>query len=101
MLRHEQGLLDLAGGNGVPESAPLRRSDEMIDLLAGLGSPDRGSAARRCYRVEDPGLRRRVAAATTIGFGNRGVFADNAPVEQAKTMSTNALPTQWVAEAAS
>jgi hypothetical protein len=47
-------------------------------------------------------LRRRVTAATNIesfnrfsqwvGFGNRGVIADNDPVEQEKTMKFNALP---------
>jgi hypothetical protein len=34
MLRHDQRLLDLAGGNGVPESTLWRWRDEMIDLLA-------------------------------------------------------------------
>ncbi len=34
MLRHDQRLLDLAGGNGVPESTLRRWRDEMIDLLA-------------------------------------------------------------------
>ncbi|MEW1913174.1 transposase family protein [Kitasatospora sp. NPDC085895] len=34
MLRHDQRLLDLAGGNGVPESTLRRWHDEMIDLLA-------------------------------------------------------------------
>ncbi len=37
MLRHDQRLLDLAGGNGVPESTLRRWRDEMIDLLADLG----------------------------------------------------------------
>jgi hypothetical protein len=34
MLRHDQRLLDLAGGNDVPESTLRRWRDEMIDLLA-------------------------------------------------------------------
>jgi hypothetical protein len=34
MLRHDQRLLDLAGGNAVPESTLRRWRDEMIDLLA-------------------------------------------------------------------
>ena len=34
MLRHDQRLLDLAGGNGVPESTLRRWRDEMIGLLA-------------------------------------------------------------------
>ncbi|MFI6359164.1 enoyl-CoA hydratase-related protein [Streptomyces sp. NPDC050743] len=34
MLRHDQRLLDVAGGNGVPESTLRRRRDEMIGLLA-------------------------------------------------------------------
>ncbi|WP_329346220.1 transposase family protein [Streptomyces microflavus] len=34
MLRHDQRLLDLVGGNGVPESALRRWRDEMVDLLA-------------------------------------------------------------------
>jgi len=34
MLRHDQRLLDLAGGNGVPESTLRRWRDEMVDLLA-------------------------------------------------------------------
>ncbi|MFE3526066.1 transposase family protein [Streptomyces sp. NPDC059161] len=34
MLRHDQRLLDLAGGNGVPESSLRRWRDEMGDLLA-------------------------------------------------------------------
>lgn len=34
MLRHDQRLLDLAEGNGVPESTLRRWRDEMIDLLA-------------------------------------------------------------------
>lgn len=34
MLRHDQRLLDLAGGNGVPESTLRRWRDEMLDLLA-------------------------------------------------------------------
>ncbi|MFF2747185.1 hypothetical protein ACFVVA_16760 [Kitasatospora sp. NPDC058048] len=34
MLRHDQRLLDLAGGNSVPESTLRRWRDEMIDLLA-------------------------------------------------------------------
>jgi hypothetical protein len=34
MLRHDQRLLDLAGGNSVPESALRRWRDEMINLLA-------------------------------------------------------------------
>ncbi|TDU01664.1 DDE superfamily endonuclease [Streptomyces sp. 846.5] len=34
MLRHDQRLLDLAGGNDVPESTLRRWRDEMVDLLA-------------------------------------------------------------------
>ncbi|MEV6055690.1 hypothetical protein [Streptomyces sp. NPDC052107] len=34
MLRHDQRLLDLAGGSGVPESTLRRWRDEMISLLA-------------------------------------------------------------------
>ncbi len=34
MLRHDQRLLDLAGGNGVPEATLRRWRDEMIGLLA-------------------------------------------------------------------
>ncbi|WP_309226140.1 transposase family protein, partial [Streptomyces lunaelactis] len=34
MLRHDQRLLDLAHGNGVPESTLRRWRDEMLDLLA-------------------------------------------------------------------
>ncbi|MGC0314799.1 transposase family protein [Kitasatospora acidiphila] len=34
MLRHDQRLLDLAGGNGVSESTLRRWRDEMADLLA-------------------------------------------------------------------
>jgi hypothetical protein len=34
MLRHDQRLLDLAGGNGVPASTLRRWRDEMVDLLA-------------------------------------------------------------------
>lgn len=34
MLRHDQRLLDLAGGNGIPESTLRRWRDEMIGLLA-------------------------------------------------------------------
>ena len=34
MLRHDQRLLDLAGGNGVPESTLRRWRDELVDLLA-------------------------------------------------------------------
>lgn len=34
MLRHDQRMLDLAGGNGVSESTLRRWRDEMIDLLA-------------------------------------------------------------------
>ncbi|WP_369170996.1 hypothetical protein AB5J49_25520 [Streptomyces sp. R28] len=37
MLRRDQRLLDLVGGNGVPESALRRWRDEMVDLLADLG----------------------------------------------------------------
>ncbi|MFD7409313.1 hypothetical protein ACFV7R_43310 [Streptomyces sp. NPDC059866] len=37
ILRHDQRLLNLAGGNGVPESTLRRWRDEMIDLLADLG----------------------------------------------------------------
>ncbi|MFF4321298.1 hypothetical protein [Streptomyces sp. NPDC001568] len=33
MLRHDQRLLDLADGSGVPESTQRRRRDEMIGLL--------------------------------------------------------------------
>lgn len=55
----------------------------------------------------DPALRRRVTAATNktesfngfsqwIGFGNRGVIADNDPVEQEKVMKFNALLTNAV-----
>ncbi|WP_406486631.1 Tn3 family transposase [Streptomyces sp. NBC_01563] len=55
----------------------------------------------------DPALRRRVTAATNkteafngfsqwIGFGNRGVIADNDPVEQEKAMKFNALLTNAV-----
>ncbi|MFF9570430.1 Tn3 family transposase [Streptomyces sp. NPDC014685] len=55
----------------------------------------------------DPALRRRVTAATNkteafngfsqwIGFGNRGVIADNDPVEQEKAMKFNALLTNVV-----
>ncbi|MFD9504946.1 Tn3 family transposase [Streptomyces sp. NPDC060035] len=54
--------------------------------------------------LSDPALRRRVTAATNktesfngfsqwIGFGNRGVIADNDPVEQEKAMKFNALLT--------
>ncbi|MFB7708808.1 Tn3 family transposase [Streptomyces sp. NPDC056105] len=52
--------------------------------------------------LSDPAFRRRVTAATNrteafngfsrwIGFGNRGVIADNDPVEQEKAMKFNAL----------
>ena len=52
--------------------------------------------------LSDPPLRRRVTAATNkvesfnrfsqwIGFGNRGVIADNDPVEQEKAMKFNTL----------
>jgi hypothetical protein len=34
MLRHDQRLLDLAGGSGVPESTLRRWRDEMVGLLA-------------------------------------------------------------------
>jgi TnpA family transposase len=55
----------------------------------------------------DPALRRRVTAATNkteafngfsqwIGFGNRGVIADNDPIEQEKAMKFNALLTNAV-----
>ncbi|MFJ4806748.1 transposase [Streptomyces murinus] len=55
----------------------------------------------------DPALRRRVTAATNkteafngfsqwIGFGNRGVIADNDPVEQEKAMKFKALLTNAV-----
>jgi TnpA family transposase len=54
--------------------------------------------------LSDPALRRRVTAATNkteafngfsqwIGFGNRGVIADNDPVEQEKAMKFNSLLT--------
>ncbi|MFE7614990.1 Tn3 family transposase [Streptomyces sp. NPDC057496] len=57
--------------------------------------------------LSDPALRRRVTAATNkteafngfsqwIGFGNRGVIADNDPVEQEKAMKFNALLTNTV-----
>ncbi|WP_172386930.1 Tn3 family transposase [Streptomyces sp. MNP-20] len=59
----------------------------------------------RC--LSDPALRRRVSAATDkteafkgfsqwIGFGNRGVIADNDPVEQEEAMKFNALLTSAV-----
>ncbi|MGW2613036.1 Tn3 family transposase [Streptomyces mirabilis] len=58
-----------------------------------------------CY-LSDPALRRRVTAANKtesfnrfsqwIGFGNRGVIADNDPVEQVKAMKFNALLTNAV-----
>ncbi|MEU2790335.1 Tn3 family transposase [Streptomyces sp. NPDC007100] len=57
--------------------------------------------------LSDPALRRRVTAATNkteafngfsqwIGFGNRGVIADNDPVEQEKAVKFNALLTNAV-----
>ncbi|MEE1745254.1 Tn3 family transposase [Streptomyces sp. JV184] len=57
--------------------------------------------------LSDPALRRRVTAATDrtesfnalsqwIGFGNRGVIADNAPIEQEKAMKFNVLLTNAV-----
>ncbi|MGW1617015.1 Tn3 family transposase, partial [Streptomyces sp. NPDC002285] len=57
--------------------------------------------------LSDPALRRRVTAATNkteafngfsqwLGFGNRGVIADNDPVEQEKAMKFNALLTNAV-----
>ncbi|MBK3556780.1 Tn3 family transposase [Streptomyces sp. MBT56] len=57
--------------------------------------------------LSDPALRRRVTAATNktesfngfsqwIGFGNRGVIADNDPVEQEKAMKFHALLTNAV-----
>ncbi|MGW6456229.1 Tn3 family transposase [Streptomyces sp. NPDC055078] len=57
--------------------------------------------------LSDAPLRRRVTAATNkvesfnrssqwIGFGNRGVIADNDPVEQEKAMKFNALLTNAV-----
>ncbi len=57
--------------------------------------------------LSDAPLRRRVTAATNkvesfnrfsqwIGFGNRGVIADNDPVEQGKAMKFNALLTNAV-----
>ncbi|MGX8904724.1 Tn3 family transposase [Streptomyces netropsis] len=57
--------------------------------------------------LSDPALRRRVTAAMNktgafnsfsqwIGFGNRGVIADNYPVEQEKAMKFNALLTNAV-----
>ena len=39
MLRHDQRLLDLAGGNGVPESTLRRWRDEMVGLLAARAPP--------------------------------------------------------------
>ncbi|MFI5621161.1 Tn3 family transposase [Streptomyces sp. NPDC051567] len=57
--------------------------------------------------LSDAPLRRRVTAATNkvesfnrfsqwVGFGNRGVIADNDPVEQEKAMRFNALLTNMV-----
>ncbi|WP_328618963.1 MULTISPECIES: transposase family protein [unclassified Streptomyces] len=50
MLRHDQRLLDLAHGNGVPESTLRRWRDVMLDLLAAraprLDRPLRQIAAR-------------------------------------------------------
>ncbi|MEV5011458.1 Tn3 family transposase [Streptomyces sp. NPDC056159] len=57
--------------------------------------------------LSDPAPRRRVTAATNktesfnrfsqwVGFGNRGVIADNDPVEQEKAMKFNALLTNAV-----
>jgi Tn3 transposase DDE domain-containing protein len=57
--------------------------------------------------LSDAPLRRRVTAATNkveafngfsqwLGFGNRGVIADNDPVEQEKAMKFNALLTNAV-----
>lgn len=57
--------------------------------------------------LSDAPLRRRVTAATNkvesfnrfsqwVGFGNRGVIADNDPVEQEKAMKFNALLTNAV-----
>ncbi|MFF3264326.1 Tn3 family transposase [Streptomyces sp. NPDC002932] len=57
--------------------------------------------------LSDAPLRRRVTAATNkvesfnrfsqwIGFGNRGVIADNDPIEQEKAMKFNALLTNAV-----
>jgi hypothetical protein len=49
MLRHDQRLLDLAGGNGVPESTLRRWRDEMVDLLAAQ-APRLDRALRRIAR---------------------------------------------------
>lgn len=62
---------------------------------------------QRLRYLSDAPLRRRVTAATNkvesfnrfsqwIGFGNRGVIADNDPVEQEKAMKFNALLTNAV-----
>ncbi|MEU0633941.1 Tn3 family transposase [Streptomyces sp. NPDC005989] len=62
---------------------------------------------RHLRYLSDAPLRRRVTAATNkvesfnrfsqwIGFGNRGVIADNDPIEQEKAMNFNALLTNAV-----
>ncbi|MFI9366605.1 hypothetical protein ACIG5E_36985 [Kitasatospora sp. NPDC053057] len=49
MLRHDQRLRDLAGGNDVPESTLRRWRDEMINLLAAR-APRLGRALRKITR---------------------------------------------------
>ncbi|WP_225840136.1 transposase family protein [Streptomyces sp. NK08204] len=49
MPRHDQRLLDLAGGNDVPESTLRRWRDEMINLLA-AGAPRLDRALRAMAR---------------------------------------------------
>ncbi|MFI7410924.1 Tn3 family transposase [Streptomyces sp. NPDC049627] len=74
--------------------------------MADAAAPNPATRSTRPPSPDAP-LRRRVTAATNkvesfnrfsqwIGFGNRGVIADNDPIEQEKAMKFNALLTNAV-----
>ncbi|MEU9999165.1 Tn3 family transposase [Streptomyces sp. NPDC050848] len=76
-----------------------------VSVREGATSPS--TLLKRLRYLTDAPLRRRVTAATNkvesfnrfsqwVGFGNRGVIADNDPVEQEKAMKSNALLTNAV-----
>ncbi|MFF2900327.1 hypothetical protein [Streptomyces sp. NPDC057966] len=60
ILRHDQRLLHLTGGNSVPKSAVRHRRDEMVDLLAAR-APRLDRALREMARRGGKAVRRRQA----------------------------------------
>jgi hypothetical protein len=110
-FRHLMRVAVSVREGAIPSSTLLKRLRSGSRKNATYAAPREVGRAIRTVQLlrylSDAPLRRRVTAATNkvesfnrfsqrIGFGNRGVIADNDPIEQEKAMKFNALLTNAV-----